>query len=762
MSELAVVESWTGNRPSTTFHSLARDAASAAQNFRKQESPITGDKFGVWSGPNVAFATLPGGAILQFDLSRLTLADFRVMRDHYQINVSLTTLTFLLHQIDWHIECDDKKIASMIEANLRHVWTRLIRAMSQAFWAGYSPIAIEYQNNIQDRQIEINRFKDLAPEDCRVNWDTVPGFAPPGQVQPRRYEYGGIRQRGLSVPIPVENTLWYPLLMENGDYYGRKLLKPAFAPWFFSNLVHLFTNRYFERFGEPLPVGRADFERQFENPDGSMSSGRDVMATILQHIRSRSVVVLPSERDPETKHYDFDVEYLESQMRGLDYETYLSRLDEEMSLGMFTPVMLNRRGESGSYNLGVTHLQCVAPETPVLCADLVYRRADSLKVGDELIGFDKGADFKDVGHNARSYRSSRVEVVQSGTKPCSRVFTDAGAPITASDEHPWLVWEKRRKNSVDGNRNPGLTWRYTRDLSLGDRIAYLPTWEQEDSREAGWLAGMFDGEGCLAFNEGTGGSELTVHQNPGPVSDHLRRALLERGFEVTTRRNGSSEAHRIGDGFFGVMRLLGTLVPERLVAKAKQHWEGRGLRKNMGYELATVTAVEPIGDHPVARLQTSTATFIADGYLVSNTYLWSLNALIMDMKDYLDRFVVERLKAYNFSPNSPRAEWVPRRMGRDNDDTIRAIIVELIKGNKATTDLEELGQALGMTVNEVKQVMAPDGSVTADGSVVTPPPPAVPEPTDPNGPPNDVNRNRPVKPANKTHSAASKGGPAKL
>jgi hypothetical protein len=48
--------------------------------------------------------------------------------------------------------------------------------------------------------------------------------------------------------------------MQNGDYYGKKLLRPAFTSWFFSMLVHLFANRYYERFGEPTPVGRAPFD----------------------------------------------------------------------------------------------------------------------------------------------------------------------------------------------------------------------------------------------------------------------------------------------------------------------------------------------------------------------------------------------------------------------------------------------------------------------------------------------------------------------
>ena len=56
--------------------------------------------------------------------------------------------------------------------------------------------------------------------------------------------------------------------MENGNYYGRKLLNACFTPWYFSTLIHLFANRYYERFGEPIPIGRAPFDEDVIGPDG--------------------------------------------------------------------------------------------------------------------------------------------------------------------------------------------------------------------------------------------------------------------------------------------------------------------------------------------------------------------------------------------------------------------------------------------------------------------------------------------------------------
>jgi hypothetical protein len=326
---------------------------------KKANPPKLGEAFGAWAGRDIQYASLPGGGIVQFDLSKLTLADYRGMRDHYQVNSSLAVLSFMQHQSDWHIECEDKKIAAACEVWLRNIWTQLNAAMGTANWAGFSPNALNWENDANKREIVITKVKDLLPEECTVKWDQVEGWAPAGITKPKYKVYGGIRQWGSPYPIPIENSFWYPLLMENGDYYGRKLLRPAFTSWFFSILVHLFANRYYERFGEPTPIGRAPFDEDI-TVGNDTKPGQLYMLETLQSLRNRSVVVLPNDSFQDTHgriNYDYQIDYLESQMRGADFERYLTRLDEEISIGLFTPILLLRTADVGSYNLGVGHMQ---------------------------------------------------------------------------------------------------------------------------------------------------------------------------------------------------------------------------------------------------------------------------------------------------------------------------------------------------------------------------------------------------------------------
>jgi hypothetical protein len=330
---------------------------SSAKFAKKAPGPKVGDAFGPWSGRDLQFATLPGGSIVQFDLSKLTLADYRAMRDHYQVNASLAVLSFMQHQSDWKIECENPKIAKLADEMLREVWTPLNRSMSTANWAGYSPNVLQWDN--VGSNVLVTKIKDLIPEECRVHWKITEGWAPEDHIKPKFKTFDGIRQWGQSWPTPVENSFWYPMLMENGDYYGRKLLRPAFQSWFFSILIHLFANRYYERFGEPTPIGRAPFDDDIM-VDGKPVKGNVYMLSLLQQLRNRGVVTLPSEKVQNANgsvDYEYDISYLESQMRGADFERYLTRLDEEISIGLFTPILLLRTADVGSYNLGQGHMQ---------------------------------------------------------------------------------------------------------------------------------------------------------------------------------------------------------------------------------------------------------------------------------------------------------------------------------------------------------------------------------------------------------------------
>jgi len=337
-------------------------------NFKKAPAPKTGESWAVWGDSKTPYGQILGQTSnVQFNLDNLTVQDFRAMRSHYQVNASLAVLSFMQHQSDWHIECENQKIADECDYQLRRVWTPLNRAMSHANWAGYAPCVLNWENDMVRGKVVLDKVKDLVPEYAEVSWKEIDAWRPTGGDNPVVHQtakvkiYDGIKQAGAPWPTPADNTFWYPLLMEHGDYKGMKLLKAAFTSWYFSMLIHLFANRYFERFGEPIVKARAPFEDDIKLPDGTRIDGVQYMLQVVKDLRSRSVVALPNDAtaigDTNRVEFDYDLEYLESQMRGADWERYLTRLDEEISIGLFTPILLLRTADVGSYNLGVGHMQ---------------------------------------------------------------------------------------------------------------------------------------------------------------------------------------------------------------------------------------------------------------------------------------------------------------------------------------------------------------------------------------------------------------------
>lgn len=327
--------------------------------FTKEAPPKTGNAYATWAGRNLDRLTLPNGGFLQFDLGKLRLSDFRQMSMHYQVNSSLNLLAFMQHQAKWKIKHSSAKVRTFLTEQLEANWTQFVRSRTQANWSGYSPAVLEW-DNIGSNTV-VTKVKDLVPEECLVNWKEVPLWAPPNTVPPKDKIYDGIIKFGQSFPIPVPNTFWYPLLMQNGDYYGRKLLRAVFMSYYFSMLMHLYANSYYERFGAPIPVGRAPFDDDIVY-EGKSVSGSELMLGALQNLRARGVVLLPSDRVPNstgvaTEQYEYDIQYLESQIRGADFERHMQRLDQEIALGTFTPLLLQQTADVGSYNLGGLHYQ---------------------------------------------------------------------------------------------------------------------------------------------------------------------------------------------------------------------------------------------------------------------------------------------------------------------------------------------------------------------------------------------------------------------
>lgn len=262
--------------------------------------------------------------------------------------------------------------------------------------------------------------------------------------------------------------------------------------------------------------------------------------------------------------------------------------------------------------MGLGGAYCVAPETKVLTTDLIWVEAGSLVPDDKLIAFDEDLNLP-RGKNM-TLQESKVESTGRNVLPCYRIKTDRGETVVSA-EH-LMVW----KPSATDRR--ARRWKAAAEISPGTAVQWMTTpWDVETSRDAGYIAGIFDGEGWIDH------TRISFAQNPGLVMEKMLALLEQRGFTISKARQARDaycERVDICGGKWESLRLLGSTRPERLLDKARVLWDGKeiigkGKETVPGKAWATVLEVEYLGPREVVTLKTSTRTFIADGFAAHNS-----------------------------------------------------------------------------------------------------------------------------------------------
>lgn len=275
----------------------------------------------------------------------------------------------------------------------------------------------------------------------------------------------------------------------------------------------------------------------------------------------------------------------------------------------------------------------------ILGRNLRWIPIEQIAKDDEVIAFDDlNGGIKGDGRPAR--RKWRIAtVLQSVTRniDCVRVHLSNGESIVCTPEHSWLA--QRYKGG--GNRLVGpVQWVQTKALISADTYTrrvhgkwmeipkkqtgwwvhkQLDVWEDDRSYEAGWLAGIFDGEGSLAFGV-HGSPKLMITQVEGEVIELVqsRMRMLGIGFNSIPRKK-TPDHHQsilnvyVEGGFPGILRTLGRLRPTRLLSKLDKL--NMAFRSLQATEKVQVVAIESVGKQDIQEVETSTGTYIGEGYL---------------------------------------------------------------------------------------------------------------------------------------------------
>lgn len=264
---------------------------------------------------------------------------------------------------------------------------------------------------------------------------------------------------------------------------------------------------------------------------------------------------------------------------------------------------------------------CPTPDQRILTADLRWVPAGDLRVGDELFGFDEHP--KEVGRfgkKRRRFKHSRILTARPVVRNVIRLEMEDGSTVDASEEHPWLIATKASRNQK------WQTARQIADAVQNGRRRYMhrfmQTWTEDSSRDAGYLAGIYDGEGHFSF-AARRGVQLGVSQRPGFVLDEVRRIMRDKGFQYSDHRAGSGDVRcfQSKGGWREALRIMGSLRTLRLIPKVVEGLRDGTLHKQLDGEgePMRIVAAHNIGRMECAGLETSSRTYLCEGFGAHNS-----------------------------------------------------------------------------------------------------------------------------------------------
>jgi len=270
--------------------------------------------------------------------------------------------------------------------------------------------------------------------------------------------------------------------------------------------------------------------------------------------------------------------------------------------------------ELKKYSIVVTYYGCVTPGHKILTKDLRWVNVETLKPGDELLSFEDNPSKR-----SRQYTESVVMNNVPIVKDVFEITLSNGQKLVATGDHPWLVKRQRV-----------WCWRKTSELLNKGQVTKLDkiidVWEESNSRESGYLAGFFDSEGGVyQVNRKDRDGEYTFsvwasqnEESNGNIIDEVVRAARSEGFELLVHSYDKEHPRQMSIGVGGSkqekLKFLGKIRPQKL----------KKLDVNILGEIGREDSIEivsiiPLGKQVVCGLETSSKTYIVDGFGSHNT-----------------------------------------------------------------------------------------------------------------------------------------------
>ena len=295
---------------------------------------------------------------------------------------------------------------------------------------------------------------------------------------------------------------------------------------------------------------------------------------------------------------------------------------------------------------------CLTPDALILTADLRWVKLGDLKEGDLIFAFDEERPNKS---QARYWRKGVVTHVHREIQDVYEVRLENGDTIKTTAEHQWLARKRSRL---------GYDWIMTKDLYVNgyniqghkktgphtehtSSIVCKPfkVIKHENSADSGWLAGMIDADGHItqqAIHDKDGslryGFRIGVDQcDKYPdiqkriinLMEHFTnnnkpcRQSMDNCNNNTLNRNYASWQFLVTGTNVEKLHFLMRVRPLKM---SKVDIDKIGMIRSR-YD-SKVTGITHVGKMEIVVLETSTHTFIANGYAMHNCNRFSADHLV--------------------------------------------------------------------------------------------------------------------------------------
>jgi hypothetical protein len=274
---------------------------------------------------------------------------------------------------------------------------------------------------------------------------------------------------------------------------------------------------------------------------------------------------------------------------------------------------------------------CTRGDQRILMGDWSHKPIADVRIGDTVVGWE-------LRDGKRWLRPAKV--VNRGVHFCqavNRYHLDNGRSVVCTDDHKW--W--RGPHGGGPEYAPlGLSAHVRKDRAFlnkkcdGRLIALrelVDPIEEDQGRDAGWLAGFFDGEGSIKKNKHHPSGAVTITQTMAhpELINETRRVLSELGFEWSEAWHKPSAKHwndrcvfLINGGWRERYRFLAQIAPARFEKLAQTLYGQLTTRR------IKLSKVEAAGVADVHWLETETGNYVVEGFCSSNSFADTYGDLI--------------------------------------------------------------------------------------------------------------------------------------